>query len=287
MTRTRTTRFNGFKLIELLRQHLPHDFDPEDFLIAGSARLWAGGITHQLSDLDLLVRPGSSTWDRAMELAFEHALVFEHAPLRTSDYNGDKIACLYSGVVEVCQSWPLPDSDTTMLLDAADVIDGLKYLPIPEVIAYKRYLNRAKDRADLADVEQYLRKSNSTLRYSMLLCRNNIDGTNHGAAQPEEVDRAFGEIPIGVLLCGMAFLGAVVWPRLVGSSGIRVGANHTPEHIIERALRISSSPERQLEDAAEELSLLATLAYVKFRRTQAAMICFAVASVLMVIAAVG
>ncbi|RRS00609.1 hypothetical protein [Glycomyces terrestris] len=155
MTRTRTTRFNGFKLVELLRQHLPADFDPEDFLIAGSARLWAGGITHQLSDLDLLVRPGSTTWERAMELAFEHAVVFGNAPLRTSDYNGDKIACLYGGLLEVCQSWLLPDSDTERLLANADVIDGLKYLPVSEVIAYKRYLDRPKDRADLAHVELY------------------------------------------------------------------------------------------------------------------------------------
>ncbi|GAA2260816.1 hypothetical protein GCM10009853_012360 [Glycomyces scopariae] len=167
MTRTRTTRVSGFKLVELLRQHLPADFDPEDFLIAGSARLWAGGITQQLSDLDLLVRPGSPTWDRAVELAFEHALVFEHAPLRTSDYNGDKIACLYSGIVEVCQSWLLPGSDTERLLATADVIDGLRYLPVPEVIAYKRYLDRPKDRIDLAAVEQYSRRSASARRIAM------------------------------------------------------------------------------------------------------------------------
>ncbi len=220
MTRTRTTRFNGFKLVELLRQHLPLDFDPEDFLIAGSARLWAGGITHQLSDLDLLVRPGSSTWDRAMELAFEHALVFGHAPLRTSDHNGDKIARLYGGVVEVCQSWLLPGSDTEKLLETADVIDGLKYLPIPEVIAYKRYLDRPKDRSDLSVIERYFGRPNSTGRYATLLTGNGI-----------------------------------------------------------RRLRCDRRTRRLL-------SLLATLAYAKFRRILAAMACFGVAAVFMLVAAV-
>jgi hypothetical protein len=159
VTRTRAAKFNGFKLIELLRQHIPHDFDPRDFLIAGSARLWAGGITHQLSDLDLLVLPDSTTWKRALELAFEHALVFGHAPLRTSVHNGDEIARLYGGVVEVCQSWVLPGSDTALLLKTADEIDGLKYLPLSEVVAYKRMLMRDKDIVDLAAIERHHRRA--------------------------------------------------------------------------------------------------------------------------------
>jgi hypothetical protein len=155
VTRARTTRFSGFKLIELLREHVPHDFDPKDFLIAGSARLWAGGITHQLSDLDLLVRPGSGTWERAVEIAFEHSLVFDHTALRISAYNGDKIALLYGGLIEVCESWLLPGSDTELLLKTADEIDGLKYLPLSEVIAYKRMLMRDKDLVDLAAIERH------------------------------------------------------------------------------------------------------------------------------------
>jgi hypothetical protein len=152
VNQVRGETYNGSELIELLRQHIPTDFDPEEFVIAGSGRLWAAGITDRLSDLDLLVRPRSETWRRAMELAFEHALIFDAAPLRSSAYTGDKIARLYGGVVEVCQTWLLPGSDTEALLENADVIGGLKYLPLPEVIAYKRMLNREKDQADLAAI---------------------------------------------------------------------------------------------------------------------------------------
>jgi hypothetical protein len=159
VNRVRGEIYNGFKLIELLRQHLPHDFDPEDFLIAGSGRLWAGGITQQLSDLDLLARPGSRTWRRAEELAFMHAPLFGNEPLRVSTYTHDKIARLYGGVVEVCQTWLLPGSDTATLLDAAERIDGLKYLPLADVVAYKRMLGRAKDRADLEAIAAHARRS--------------------------------------------------------------------------------------------------------------------------------
>ncbi|MFC3494259.1 Pycsar system effector family protein [Glycomyces rhizosphaerae] len=84
---------------------------------------------------------------------------------------------------------------------------------------------------------------------------------------------------------GIAFLGAAVWPRLSGHTGIRVGARHSPDEIIRTVLRHSADSERQLHHAAEELSMLATLAYEKFKRVRAAMTCFAVAAVLVLVTA--
>lgn len=157
MNPVRSETYEGSELIELLRQHVPSDFDPDEFVIAGSARLWVEGITPRLSDLDLLVRPRSETWRRAMELAFEHALIFDAAPLRSSAYTGDKIARLYGGIVEVCQTWLLPGSDTEALLAEADLIDGLRFLPLADVVAYKRMLNREKDREDLGAIDEHCR----------------------------------------------------------------------------------------------------------------------------------
>ena len=142
----------GEEPMSLLRRHLPHDFDPEDFLIAGSARLSVDGIIRRSSDLDLLARPGSKTWQRMLDLAFEHASIFENAPLRTSGYTGEKIALLYGGAIEVCETWVVPGTGTELLLDQADVIEGLKYLSICEVVAYKLVLNRKKDFADLSAI---------------------------------------------------------------------------------------------------------------------------------------
>lgn len=154
VNRTRSDTFEGRELMSLLRQHVPHDFDPGDFLIAGSARLWADGLTLELSDLDIVARPGSRTWQRAVEIAFEHALAFQSAPFRVSAYSGDKIAQLYGGDIEVCETWVMPGGDTDALLAKADVIDGLRYLPVEEVIAYKQLLDRDKDRSDLVAIER-------------------------------------------------------------------------------------------------------------------------------------
>jgi hypothetical protein len=50
------------------------------------------------------------------------------------------------------ETWVMPGDDTWQLLANADVIDGIKYLPIEEVIAYKLLLDRTKDRSDLSAI---------------------------------------------------------------------------------------------------------------------------------------
>ena len=88
------------------------------------------------------------------------------------------------------------------------------------------------------------------------------------------------------LLSGIGFLGAVVWPRLSGNSGIRATAHRSPEQVMAFLLETASDLNRRLLAASEEETLLATLALDKFRRLRAAMTCFAIAAVLMLATAV-
>jgi len=89
-----------------------------------------------------------------------------------------------------------------------------------------------------------------------------------------------------LLLLGIGCLGSVVWPRLPSRDvGIWVGANHSASEIAQRALLHTHDPEMHLASCAKELSVLSTLALVKFRLLHAAMACFALASVLLLVAA--
>lgn len=99
--------------------------------------------------------------------------------------------------------------------------------------------------------------------------------------------RAVAWTAASFIVMGIGFLGTVVWPRLSGSSGIRIAAHRSPDQIMRRLLEDSADPERRLRAATGEASLLATLAFEKFRRLRAAMACFAIAAVLMLAAAVG
>ena len=155
MSQERRQGINGHKLIDLIRQHIPTDFEPADFLLAGSARLWAGNVLPRLSDLDILARPESRTWRRLQELAEMHGPLFGHRSLRTSAITGTTIAVLYGGVIEACDTWVLTNRTTDELIESAEVIGGIRYLAIKDVVAYKRQLDRPKDRSDLAKLRTH------------------------------------------------------------------------------------------------------------------------------------
>jgi hypothetical protein len=88
-----------------------------------------------------------------------------------------------------------------------------------------------------------------------------------------------------LLIIGIGCLGAVVWPRLPSRDvGIRAGANHSPQEIAERALALTRDRQTQLTFCSKEQAVLSTLALTKFRLLRAAMTCFGVAAVLMLVA---
>lgn len=97
---------------------------------------------------------------------------------------------------------------------------------------------------------------------------------------------AFVWASAGFMMIGIGFLGAVVWPRLGGNGGIRAAAHRSVEQVVDQTIRRVSEPEQHLRAATEELSVLATLAFDKFRKLQAAMANFAIAAVLMLATAI-
>lgn len=135
--------YNGSDLIGLVWQ-LVHerDFDPADFVIAGSARLWVDGYIHRISDLDMVAR--DATWERAWDMALRGEASFGEASI-----DGAKVIRLFSGRVEISDHWVLPTISADELIDEADVIRGLRYFRLETVQLYKRRLGRAKDRTDL------------------------------------------------------------------------------------------------------------------------------------------
>jgi hypothetical protein len=130
-----------------------HGFDTGDFVIAGSGRLWMDGIVHRLSDIDIVARNG--TWIRAQKLA--------HSPGHDGMYEGENtgawVAQLYDRRIDVSESWVRRCDDPDRLIDGAEVIAGLRHLRLSEVVAYKRELDRPKDRSDLARIGRALRRS--------------------------------------------------------------------------------------------------------------------------------
>jgi hypothetical protein len=138
-----TQPHNGWRLIDLVRWLVKYrGFDPADFVIAGSARLFVTGLRPYLSDIDILAR--RATWLRACELAEGGLGRKERAT------SGDEVIRLCGGLVEVFDRWVMPEPGTDALIESAEYIDGLPYMQLEEVVRYKLFLDRDKDRLDLA-----------------------------------------------------------------------------------------------------------------------------------------
>ena len=138
------TTYDGVELIEIVHDLVEYEhFNPDEFVIAGSARLWLDGFIPKLSDVDLVAI--GSTWDLAWDMAVEGIASFGEAPL-----NRGKTVKLFDSRIEIFNSWISPHNDPYRLVAEAESIGGLRYLSVRTVVECKRNLNRPKDRVDLA-----------------------------------------------------------------------------------------------------------------------------------------
>ncbi|WP_026932429.1 hypothetical protein [Glycomyces tenuis] len=136
------------QLVHLTQQMIQRGFHTRDFLIAGSARVLVEGWIDEINDIDIVAR--GQTLEAAFELAFREG----HNGLAVGKITGDKTAQLYGGRVEVSQRWVGIDKEPDRLIDDADVIGGLRFLSLADVAAYKRRLNRPKDRHILEELRR-------------------------------------------------------------------------------------------------------------------------------------
>lgn len=148
-------------LIGLVRSLVSEEgFNPDEFVLAGSARLLHDGIIDSISDVDLVAR--GKTLRRAFKLSRKQ----NGRGVPRGENTGDKIASLYGGKVNVSARWLPGHGVAARLIRNADVIDGLRYFSITRVIEYKQTLGRPKDHEHLAAIEATLGIPNVTLQFA-------------------------------------------------------------------------------------------------------------------------
>ncbi|WP_100444614.1 hypothetical protein [Glycomyces xiaoerkulensis] len=141
----RAASYDGVSLYKLVwRLVRDQGFDPRDFVLAGSARLWLEGVIPRLADIDIVARGG--TWQRALRLAENRTL---HNGIYQGENTGEPVAQLYGRRIDVCRSWPCLSKDADALIDHAEIISDLPHMTLADVVAYKSVLDRPKDRGDL------------------------------------------------------------------------------------------------------------------------------------------
>ena len=120
------------------------DLPEGDYAVFGSGPLAAHGLVEEVRDLDVVAR--GPAWARAKELG----------PVRTAP-KGDPVVWLEGGAIEVFGGWLGWDIDA--LIDNAEIIDGLPFARLEDVLAFKLSHGRPKDVAHARLIEEHLRGS--------------------------------------------------------------------------------------------------------------------------------
>ncbi len=113
-----------------------------DYAVFGSGPLAVRGLIRELRDLDLVAR--GAAWERARGLG----------PVRAAP-EGDPVIWLEGGAIEVFGGWLGGDIDA--LIDNAEIIDGLPFARLEDVLAFKLSYGRPKDIAHARLIEAHLR----------------------------------------------------------------------------------------------------------------------------------
>src|ERR1700742_4199574 len=119
------------------------DLDRRDFVIFGSGPLLAHGLRRRVRDLDVVAR--GTVWRRVSRHGLPAAGGINRAPM----------AQCWGGLIQFSAGWiPLRDEnwgtqDTDDLIDRAEIIQGLPFAQLADVLAYKQSLNRPKDGPDI------------------------------------------------------------------------------------------------------------------------------------------
>jgi hypothetical protein len=126
----------------LIRHLIALDLDRNDFVIFGSAPLLAHGLRQSIRDLDIVAR--GAAWRRASELGVPAVGMISGGPA----------VHLCGGRIQVSQKWISTCWDTDDLIDRAEIIQGLRFAPLADVLAYKCILMRPKDIVDIQALTQ-------------------------------------------------------------------------------------------------------------------------------------
>jgi hypothetical protein len=112
------------------------------YAVFGSGPLLAKGIIDSVNDLDVICQ--GPAWERARELG-------DLVPIDGTDV---MIVSTHEGAITFGRSWAYGDFDLADLIATAEMIDGLPFVQMKHVIAYKTIAGRPKDLAHLAVIER-------------------------------------------------------------------------------------------------------------------------------------
>ncbi len=127
---------------ELKRLNLPEG----EYVVFGSGPLWVRGI-RESSDIDILACGSAWQWAK------------ENGKVGIKEYSGLEYASFADGNIEIYNRWYPGEWDADSLIKHAEIIDGIPFVPLAQVMNWKKVMGREKDEKDLVLIKTYLSKS--------------------------------------------------------------------------------------------------------------------------------
>lgn len=129
----------------VIKQLLSVGMPAKDFAVFCSGPMFAHGFYDLPHDVDVLAR--GQAWEKARE----------HHRLSLS-VMGDEEVKLFGGKVEIFRELPFEGFDVDKLIDEADVIEGIRWVKLDELIRIKEKMGREKDKEHVRMIREYLEK---------------------------------------------------------------------------------------------------------------------------------
>ena len=120
------------------------DLPTKDYAVFGSGPMMAHGLTES-NDLDIIAR--GEAWKKAKATG---------AITKTKSGN-DKVE-FFDGAVEIFDSWINGEWDINTLINEAEIIDGIPFVRLEEVLHWKKNRSAPKDAEHSRLIEEYLAK---------------------------------------------------------------------------------------------------------------------------------
>ncbi|MBT8246726.1 MAG: hypothetical protein KJN73_02860 [Acidimicrobiia bacterium] len=119
------------------------DLPAGDYAVFGSGPLIVRGIVEATNDLDIICR--SEAWERVREVG----------EISSFD-DGNECVNLLDGRITFGVTWKYGAFDLDELIDTAEIIEGLPFVQLEHVVAYKEAADRPKDRKHLEQLGRSL-----------------------------------------------------------------------------------------------------------------------------------
>jgi len=121
----------------LISRLLELELPPEDFAVFGSGPLMARGW-RESRDLDIVAR--GAAWEKAKKVGVQ-------------GFTADGAVKYVVGPIEIFDSWAPGQWDVNGLIDGAEMIDGVRFASLADVIKWKQLMGRPKDLEDIKLIE--------------------------------------------------------------------------------------------------------------------------------------